>query len=102
MAVHTLRSDRPRLMVVMSQGIEAAGFVALRTERIALRYQLAGMGVVTIAAGHAFLLHFALQKGTHDKNLVVNLAIAKIKALIEQSQAVLIVKCCQWDGISNR
>jgi len=102
MAIHTLRSVRPGLMVMMSRGIEAAGFVALGTERIALCYQLAGMGVVTITAGHAFLLHFALQKRTHDKNFVVNLAIGKIKPLVEQCQAVLVVKSCQWRGISYR
>ena len=52
----------PGLMVMMSRGIEVTGFVALGTERIALRDQLAGMDVVTITAGHSFLLHFALQK----------------------------------------
>ena len=89
-------------MVMMSRGIEAAGFVALGTERIALLQYLAGMDVVTITAGHAFLLHLTLQKGTHDKNLVIDLAIGKVKPPVEQCQTLLVVKRCQWRGISNR
>jgi hypothetical protein len=41
------------------------------------------MGVVAVAATHTTLIHFTLQKGTIYIDLVFNLAICMIKALLK-------------------
>ena len=40
------------------------------------------MDVVAITAGHAFLLHLSVQKGAHDNNFIIDLAIDKMQPLV--------------------
>ena len=89
-------------MPVMLHRIEAVRFVALGAERIALCNQLARMHVVTVAAGDTVKIHPALQKRTHDKHLVVDLAVCKIKSLVEQGQPILIMVIAIGTAICER
>lgn len=60
------------------------------------------MDIVTIRAGHALFEHFTLQEETQHENFVVDLAIAEIKARVQQRQAVLVVVGDRGFGVADR
>ena len=69
---------------VMGGGVVLRSRMALPTHGITLSYQLITMGVVTVAADHAGLVHFALDKRTIDVDFIANLAIWPIQGRVDE------------------
>ena len=91
MAVHALGSLAPLWVAVVLWRVKITGVVALRAHGIALRFQLAAVGVVAIAADHAGLEHPALFKGAEHKHFFPDTAIGVVERLVQAAQAELIM-----------
>ena len=66
------------------------GTVASGTNVIALPLQLRRMRGMTITTGHTGVMHFALDEGTVDKYLIQDLAIGKVKTLVQQRGHIVV------------
>ena len=66
--------------------------VTLQTDAVAWGSQHQAVWLVTITAGDTRLIHLALQEGTVDVHLVINLAVGEIHAVIKAPRHVVIHK----------
>jgi len=89
-ARHALRASRLRLVPMVGGDIVFFRRMALETDPIAGGAQLQAVGIVAIAAGYAGMEHAALQEGPVFIDFVANLAIRKVKTVVEQRDAIAI------------
>ena len=74
--------------------IELGGIVAARAQRIGLDAQLLRVRFVAVHAGHAVLVHLALQEGAPDVDLFTLLAVGMIIGRHRQRQAMAVLQRC--------
>ena len=91
MAVHALGTLTPLWVAVVLWRVKITGVVALRAHGIALRFQLAAVGVVAVGADHPGLEHPALLKGAQHKHFFPDTAIGIVERLVQTAQAELIM-----------
>ena len=78
-------------MAVVLWRVKVTSVMALRAHGIALRFQLAAVGVVAIGADHTGLEHPALLKGAQHKHFFPDTAIGVVERLLQAAQAELIM-----------
>ena len=88
MAGDALRSFAAGLVLVVFGRIKFACAVTANAKRIALCPQLLGVRIMAIHAGHAVLVHFALQERAPDVNLFALLAIRVVIGWGEHREAM--------------
>jgi hypothetical protein len=66
--------------------------VALETYLVPTPFAFECMRVVAVAAGDTFGIHFTLQKGVVDIDLVLDLAIGKIEPLCQLCRKIVILE----------
>ena len=93
-AVDALRRRVHRTVPVVCRGCEYFGRVAARAERVTFGSQRGRMRLVAVAAGNAGRVHRTLQKGSVNVDLVENLTVCVIQALIEEDRPVAVQKRC--------
>ena len=84
------RGGRSGDVVGMRRSVETLRCVAGGTGVIARRAQLGAMRIMAIRAGDARAIHLALQERTRFEDLIADLPIGEIEAIVEQRQGVLI------------
>src|SRR6516165_2954579 len=87
-----LRTRASGGMVMMRRAIELRRRMTLRADRIAFRPKLTAVRLVTIAAGHAVRIHFALEKRSPVVDLIVLLPVGVIERIGEKRRPVVIEK----------
>ena len=88
MAVDTLRTTRPRLVVMVIRGVIAVLGVTIRAERVPLPAQGETVGLVAITAGDPRCEHATLRERPVDVHLVQNLAVGVIEPRFQKRRQV--------------
>ena len=87
-AAHAGAPGRRERVPVVFGVIVGAGQMTLGTDAVAFDHQLVAVWVMAVGAGHAGLMHLALNERTVDVYLVADLSIGPVKRLLNDSQAV--------------
>ena len=64
------------------------GRVAVGAERISLQSGASAVGIVAVGADHALLSHAALQEGSVNIDLLLDLAVGVVEVFFQQAQVV--------------
>src|SRR5689334_7388707 len=95
MAFDASPAQRPGRVEMMARGIVLRGRVALQTHSVAGRAEPRGVRLMTVATGHARVVHPALDKRAVLVNFVLYLAVRKIEVVVKQRDPVVVA-----DGLS--
>ncbi len=88
MAVNARAANGSAMEMVFGR-LVLVGLMTLQAHAVTRQTQFQRMGVVAVAAGHAGLIHLALQEGAVHKDFVLNLSIRVVKPLIQRRQQVV-------------
>ncbi len=93
-AIHTHRSGRAGNVVVMRRYVVLTGGVLVTRGAglVSGVLQFQRMGIVTISAADAFVIHPALYKGTVHIDFVLDLTIGVISVFLQQFEAEMVAK----------
>ena len=87
-AVHAGAPGRCELVSVVGGVVVGAGQMTLGTHAVAFHHQLIAVRVMAVGAGHAGLMHLALDERTVDVNFVADLPVGPVKRLFDDGQTV--------------
>jgi hypothetical protein len=88
MALHAAGSFFGRVMEVVFPGPIFAGHVASVAKGVPIHIYLTAVRFMAVLANHPGLVHFALEKGSIDINLLQDLPVWIIESLVQQGRPV--------------